>query len=188
MTRLPHLEPGELDDRQRELYDAITGGPRAGGPVPLTDDYGRLAGPFNAMLVAPAVGTALQRLGAAIRYETSLSARVRELAILAVAAHWDSGFERYAHEPVALAAGVTAEQLAAVRSGELPDGLDHTELAALRFVRALLDDGDADDSTYAAAVTAVGERTVVELTTLVGYYATLALQLRVFRVPTPEGD
>jgi hypothetical protein len=28
---------------------------------------------------------------------------------------------------------------------------------------------------------------VFELLTLVGYYATLALQLRVFRVPAPDG-
>lgn len=182
MSRLPHFRPGDLDDEQRALYDAITGGPRAGGPVPLTDGEGRLAGPFNAMLVAPASGSALQRLGAAIRYETSLSARARELAILAVAAHWDSEFERYAHEPVALSAGLTEAQLAAVRAGNLPDGLDDTELAVLRFVTALLRDGDADDETYAATVDVLGERTVVELTTLVGYYATLALQLRVFRV------
>ncbi|MBN6042205.1 carboxymuconolactone decarboxylase family protein [Amycolatopsis sp. 195334CR] len=182
MTRLPHLRPDDLDDDQRALYDAITGGPRAGGPVALTDTDGRLAGPFNAMLVAPAAGSALQRLGAAIRYETSLSARTRELSILAVASHWDSAFERHAHEPVALAAGLTEQQLAAVRAGTLPDGLDDTERAALRFVTALLRDGDADDETYAATVATLGERTVVELTTLVGYYATLALQLRVFRV------
>ncbi|MGC7096015.1 hypothetical protein ACPZ19_15185 [Amycolatopsis lurida] len=80
MTRLPHLRPDDLDDDQRALYDAITGGPRAGGPVALTDDAGRLAGPFNAMLVVPAAGSALQRLGAAIRYETLLSGHDRKSA------------------------------------------------------------------------------------------------------------
>jgi 4-carboxymuconolactone decarboxylase len=107
VTRLPHYRPSELDDAQRDLYDAITGGPRAAKPrpFPLTDAEGRLNGPFNAMLAAPPLGQALQRLGAAVRYETSLSARVREMAILAVAAHWDSAFERYAHEAV----GRTAE-------------------------------------------------------------------------------
>jgi 4-carboxymuconolactone decarboxylase len=31
----------------------------------------------------------------------------------------------------------------------------------------------------------LGEEGLVELSTLVGYYATLALQLRIFRVPAP---
>lgn len=120
MTRLPRLTPDELDLDQRPLYDAITGGPRAGGPqlFALTDTEGRLNGPFNAMLFAPGVGAALQELGSAIRYRTSLSGRIRELAILAVAAHWDSAFERYAHEPIGRAAGLTDAEIAAVGAGD----------------------------------------------------------------------
>ncbi|WP_372666062.1 carboxymuconolactone decarboxylase family protein [Amycolatopsis kentuckyensis] len=178
MTRLPRLTPAGLDDDQRALRDAIVAGPRAGGPFPLTDEAGALTGPFNAMLFSPPVGEALQRLGAAVRYETELTDRVRELAILAVAARWDCAFERYAHEPAARAAGITAAQLDGL------DGLDPEETAALRFVDALLD-GDVDDVTYAETVPTIGNRVAVELTTLVGYYATLALQLRVFRVTVP---
>ncbi|MFJ9782967.1 carboxymuconolactone decarboxylase family protein [Amycolatopsis sp. NPDC101161] len=184
MTRLPGLTPADLSDDQRALREAITGGPRAGGPFPLTDAAGVLTGPFNAMLFAPGVGQALQGLGAAVRYGTALGDRVRELAILAVAARWDCAFERYAHEPAARAAGVTDAQLAAVAARTVPDGLTDVEGAALRFVLALLD-GDADDVTYAETVPTIGNRVAVELTTLVGYYATLALQLRVFRVTVP---
>ncbi|HWO67555.1 MAG TPA: carboxymuconolactone decarboxylase family protein [Umezawaea sp.] len=186
MTRLPRLTPADLDPAQRELYDAITGGPRATGPrrVRITDDAGALNGPFNAMLYAPPVGQGLQGLGAAIRYETTLSDRVREMAILAVATHLDSGFERYAHEPIARAAGVTEEQLEALRRFTLPDLADDERLA-LTVVFALLRDGDLDDVTYTDAVSTIGDRMVFELTALVGYYATLALQLRVFRVTTP---
>ncbi|MCS7478455.1 carboxymuconolactone decarboxylase family protein [Umezawaea endophytica] len=186
MTRLPRSTPADLDPAQRELYDAITGGPRAAGPqpVPLTDDAGALNGPFNAMLVAPPVGQALQGLGAAIRYRTTLSDRVREMAILAVATRWDSEFERYAHEPVAKLAGVTEDQLDALRRSTVPD-LPDDERQALTVVFALLRDGDVDDATYAEAVSAIGARAVFELTALVGYYATLALQLRVFRVTAP---
>ncbi|WP_326950557.1 carboxymuconolactone decarboxylase family protein [Amycolatopsis sp. NBC_00348] len=190
MSRLPHLTPDDLDPEQRALYDEITGGPRAAGPqrFSLKDDEGRLAGPFNAMLVAPPAGQALQALGAAIRYETTLSDRVRELAILAVAARWASAFEQHAHEPHALAAGLTGAQVEAVRAGAIPDLADETERAALRFVSALLREEDVDDVTYAEVVPIIGNRMAVELTTLVGYYATLALQLRVFRVADPAGS
>ena len=50
--------------------------------------------PSGVSSLHPAIGDALQRLGAAIRYGTRMTARVRELAILAVAEHHDSAFER----------------------------------------------------------------------------------------------
>jgi 4-carboxymuconolactone decarboxylase len=190
MSRLPHLTPADLDPEQRALYNTITGGPRAAGPqrFSLVDDAGVLTGPFNAMLLAPPAGQALQGLGAAIRYETTLTDRVRELAILAVAARWDCAFERHAHEPHARAAGITEAQLDVLRGFELPDLADETERAALRLVFSMLREVDVDDVTYAETVPIIGNRMAVELTTLVGYYATLALQLRVFRVTDPGGS
>ncbi|PRY45004.1 carboxymuconolactone decarboxylase family protein [Umezawaea tangerina] len=188
MTRLPRPVPADLDADQRALYDTITGGPRARGPqrFRLTDDDGRLNGPFNAMLVAPPLGHALQGLGAAIRYETTLDVRVRELAILAVAGKWDSAFERHGHEPIARDAGVSEDQLAALRAFTMPSDLaDDAERCALDVVFALLREEDLDDAAYAEAVSTIGNRMVFELTALVGYYATLALQLRVFRVSPP---
>ncbi|MEV4287903.1 carboxymuconolactone decarboxylase family protein [Nonomuraea bangladeshensis] len=180
--RLPGLRPDELDEEQRQLYQAIAGGPRSRGPQPfaLADAEGRLRGPFNAMLLSPPVGGALQALGAAVRYGSVLPARVRELAILAVAAHWDSAFEREAHEAVGRACGLTEDELATLREGGLPEPDDPGERAALRAVAALTARGRLDDEEYAGAVAALGERGLFELTTLVGYYGTLALQLRVF--------
>ena len=88
MSRIPRLAPHELDAEQQRLYTAITAGDRARGRqfFPLTDREGRLEGPFNAMLLNPSIGDALQRLGAAIRYGGRLPTRCREIAILAVAA------------------------------------------------------------------------------------------------------
>src|SRR4051794_30937092 len=101
-ARLAKFRPGDLDHEQRQLYDAIAGGPRAQGPqlFQLVDDDGCLEGPFNALLLQPGLGQALQALGAAVRYETSPPDRAREVAILVVAHHWRSGFEWYAHEAV----------------------------------------------------------------------------------------
>ena len=187
--RLPHPTPEELDADQRALYDEIATGPRAAGPqlFELVDGEGRLNGPFGIMLHSPAVGGALQALGAAVRYRSVLPGRVRELAILAVAAHWDSAFERYAHIPLALGAGLTETEVGALLArGEVPFE-DAAERAALRIVRALLESSDLTDEEYAMGAGALGQQGLVELTTLVGYYATLALQLRVFRVGVP-GD
>jgi 4-carboxymuconolactone decarboxylase len=186
-TRLPKFEPSALDVEQRSLYDAIAGGRRAQGPqlFRLADAAGRLEGPFNAFLLQPRLGSALQALGASVRYDTGLDDRCREIAILVVAAHWRSDFEWHAHEAVGRAAGLGDAELAALREGR------HAELAGresvvARTAAALVTRGDLDDAEYGEAVSHLGPAGLFELLTLVGYYATLALQLRVFRVPAPE--
>jgi 4-carboxymuconolactone decarboxylase len=187
VSRLEPLPPERLDDAQRALYEAITGGPRAQGTqhFALTDGAGRLNGPFDGFLRSPAIGEALQGVGAAVRYRSHLTPRVRESAILLVSAHWDSAFERHAHEAVGRSIGLTDDELSALRDGAVPASADHGERGRLEVVQALLR-GDLTDAEWSRLAPAVGEQDVFELTALVGYYATLALQLRVFRVSADE--
>jgi 4-carboxymuconolactone decarboxylase len=186
--RLTKLQPHTLNAAQAELYAAMTGGPRGGGnqPFQLVDDAGALTGPFNAMLLEPAVGEALQALGAALRYRGSLPARARELAILIVAAHTECEFEQYAHEAAGRRAGLSEDDLATIRAGQAPDLADPAERALVDATWTLARTGDLTDEQYAAAEAELGQAGLFELTTLVGYYSTLALQLRVFRVETPR--
>ncbi|MDH6513955.1 4-carboxymuconolactone decarboxylase [Streptomyces sp. SAI-135] len=187
-ARIAGRLPGELDEQQAEVYRAITGGARATGPqaFPLTDEVGRLRDPFNAMLLSPPVGMAVQEMGAAVRYASLLTDRVREMATLVVAAHWNSTFEREAHEAVGRTCGLTDSELEALRAGELPALSDPAERAALRATLSLARTGLLDDREYYHAVAEWGERGLFELTALVGYYALLALQLRVFAGEGPE--
>lgn len=187
--RLTPLRPEQLDDEQRSVYEAITTGPRATGPVyfPLADAAGRLHGPFDAMLRSAPVGLALQQLGSALRYGADLPARLREIVILAVAAAEDSAFERYAHEAVGRAVGLSDRELEEIRDGVEVTSADPVETIALRAARMLASAGDLDDETFTSLLGAIGERQIFEFATVVGYYKLLALQLRVFRVPLPEG-
>ena len=178
-----------MNSDQLDLYRDILAGPRGQGPraVLLSSGAGGLAGPFNAMLYAPPVGHALQELGAAIRFRSQLAPRVRELAILVVAQVWDSGYVRASHEPIGREAGLTDPEIAALRAGADPGFADKQEQVAYSVVRALTgpdpQSADLDDEQYDTAVAVLGEQALVELSTLVGYYATLSLQLRIFRVP-----
>lgn len=162
----------------------MSGGPAA-GPRTVVDAEGRLLGPFNAMVHAsPEIGDALQHLGSAIRYRGTLPDRVRELAILTVAAGRGSEFEWFAHAGPGAAAGLTDDMLEAVARGdtgffEPADSLVHgavTELLA----------GDLREQTWQDGVELLGVRGMVDLVILVGYYGTLATILRAFRVPLPE--
>lgn len=184
MSRIRRLQPDELDEPQRALYAAIAGGPRAAAAstFPLVDEEGRLRGPFNAMLLSPDLGLAVQELGSAIRYRGALSHRSRELAILVVAAHWQSRFELDAHSRIGAAAGLTLAELDAVTTGAPLDLADAEEAAVLAATHTLVRNHDLSDAAYEAATSVLGPEKLFELTTLVGYYALLALQLRVFDV------
>jgi 4-carboxymuconolactone decarboxylase len=186
--RLAVLSSDEMTAEQLDLYREILAGPRGQGPraVALSSGAGGLAGPFNAMLYAPPVGHALQELGAAIRFRTELAPRIREMAILVVAQAWDSGYERISHEPIGREAGLTEPEIEALRDGADPGFTDKQEQVAYSVARALTGPAaDLDDQEYDTAVAVLGEQALVELSALVGYYATLALQMRIFRVPAP---
>jgi alkylhydroperoxidase family enzyme len=186
--RLDLIAPADLDDAQRTLYEAITGGPRASqaGTVPIVDETARLLGPFAVMLLTPEVGNAMQQVGAKIRFSTALTARERELAILAVAGVLRSDFERLSHGPAALRAGLTRAQVNAVLSGQVPEGLTGDEAHIGRLAQVMAAERNLADEDYAAGVAALGKERLAELTWLVGYYSALALALAVFRPFTPE--
>lgn len=178
--RQPSLVPGQLTEAQQLLYERIIGGPRSGSSFALTDSDGALLGPFGGFLLSPAIGGALEQLGAAIRYRSNLPPRVRELAILVVATHHASAFERHAHEAAGRAAGLLEDEISSLADGRTPSLKDPVERAAVRFTRALID-GDVDDSTWDQSVPLLSLGSIYELIVLVGYYSTLALQMRVLR-------
>ncbi|MCF6377861.1 carboxymuconolactone decarboxylase family protein [Nocardioides KLBMP 9356] len=186
--RLPDLAPEDLDPEQRALYDAIVGGPRGTGTqhFPLTTRGGALTGPFGVMVHGPALGRPLQELGSALRYATGLSDRLREIAILTVAGATRSEFERYAHERVGRAAGLSDDELAALADGSFTS-LSHAEQTAYDFCRRLLDGRPRlGNEEYADLVAVLGTTTITELTVLVGYYRTLSDLMAVYDVGAPE--
>lgn len=183
--RLAGITPADMSTDQRAVYDLILTTPRGPSIEPETD--GSLPGPFNAMLLSPAVGRALQGLGSSLRYESTLPDLVRELVILLVAGRANSTYEQYSHEPLARLAGADEETLAELRSGNVPTDVSEEAEAALAVADSLLGWG-LDDEGYAAAVASVGEARLFELNTLVGYYQLLARQLFLFGVEAPEPE
>ncbi|GAA1143101.1 carboxymuconolactone decarboxylase family protein [Nocardioides aquiterrae] len=188
-ARLHSLKPGELDADQQALYDSIAGGDRAKGTqhFPLRAPDGSLNGPFGVMLHAPGVSTSLQELGATIRYRTSLTARVREIAILMVARAVQSDFEWWAHERVARAVGLTDVELQALAASQFTSA-DPAEQAAADLCAGLLSGKPFEDAAYAELVARLGVTAIIEVTTLVGYYRTLADLMRTFDVGVPDTE
>jgi len=182
--RVPDVDPAQMDDSQRELYEYYTTGPRASAdsPFSLVGADGRLQGPPAVWILSPVFGHALQKIGGAVRFGSRLPERAREIAILLVGHHHRSGFELYAHTRAGAAAGLTENDLTALADGKEPDGLSDVEGFVFRTTRQILERGALDDDGFRAAAGVLGEAGLLELVTIVGYYNMVAWQLAVFDV------
>ncbi|MRG70769.1 carboxymuconolactone decarboxylase family protein [Alphaproteobacteria bacterium HT1-32] len=188
MSRILPPLPEEMSAEQRAMYDDIVNGPRSQGRrSPFIDDEGRLQGPFGMWNVAPNVGDAVQNVGVAVRYNTSLNDRLREIGILAVGAAFQANYEWYAHAPLAVKAGVAEAQLATLKAGDMPDGLGEDEQLAVQLARELVFDRTASEATMTAVIACLGEPATVELVVLIGYYSLLCMTLNAFDVEVPAG-
>jgi 4-carboxymuconolactone decarboxylase len=184
-VRLDAITADSMTPEQLALYEAIVGEGRS--PRVVLDERGVVQGPFTAMLNNPRVGHAVQALGGALRFTGMLPDRARELVILTVACAWRSEFEWWSHVRIGGGVGLSDAEIAAVLTGAPIALTDPIEAATLEVARALVLRGDLDDDEYSEAIRVLGPAQVVEITALVGYYALIALQLRVFRVSVPDG-
>ena len=113
-----------------------------------------------------------------------LTPRLSELAILVTAKHWNAEFEWYVHEREARAAGVADETIAAIAAGRQP-ALEGDAALVYAFASTFYTNQRRLRRAVRRAVERFGERTVVELTSILGYYSLLAIVLKVFRVRAP---
>ena len=174
--RLPPLAPERMTPRQREVAEAIAGGPRGG-----------LRGPFQAWLRSPEVADRFQRVGEYVRFNSSIPPALNELAILVTAREWTAQFEWYAHNALAMKAGLPPAIAEAVARGERPAGMDADQRVVYDFSTELHRDKSVSDAAYAAVVERFGEQGAVDLIAACGYYVAVAMTLNVSRVPLPEG-
>ena len=174
--RLPPIPPERMTPRQREVAEAIAGGPRGG-----------LRGPFQAWLRSPEVADRFQRVGEYVRFQSSIPAALNELAILVTAREWTAQFEWHAHRELAMKAGLPPAIADAVARGERPEGMDADQRAVHDFAAELHRERSVSDATYAAVAERFGERGVVDLVAACGYYVAVAMTLNVARVPLPDG-
>jgi hypothetical protein len=182
--RVDEIDPADMTDDQRSLYDQFTTGRRVapGSPFSLVGADGRLQGPPAVWVLSPRFGLALQHVGGAVRFDSRLPVRACEIAILLVAHHNHSAFELYAHGLAGAAAGLTGADLAALADGGSPAELSDVEGAVLRVTRRVLDHGTLTDDEFSAATAVLGEDGLFELVTIVGWYTMVAWQLAVFDV------
>ena len=176
VDRLPPLERAAMNEAQRNAADELAAGPRGG-----------VKGPFIALLRSPQLMDRLQKVGEYLRFASSLEPRISEFVMCVVSRQWTQQFEWAVHVPLALTAGIQNETLESLADGRRPIGMAPDEALAYDFCAELERNHGVCDATYRAAVDHFGERGLMDLLGLVGYFTTVSMVMNVAHTPPPPG-
>lgn len=173
--RLAKLSYEQLSDAQKVAWDAVVSGPRK-----------KMHGPFFIWLHSAELLSRGEKLGLYARFHSSLPPRLSELCILIMASHWKCAGEWVDHEPIARSQGVDAQALDALRRGQPAKFSQADEVAIYELAQELLNRREVSDATYDKAKAALGERGVLDVVAVLGYYSLIAMSMKTF-AQMPEG-
>jgi 4-carboxymuconolactone decarboxylase len=175
--RLKLLSPGEMSPDQKSTYDESIASKR-GKPPP----------PMMAWLNSPEMAKHATRLGAFLRFDTLFPAKLSEIAILVTARHWTSHYEWYAHKRLALNGGMDPKIIDDIRDRRTPKFDDPKGQMIYEVAKSLHEGHGLSKGLYEDAVKVLGERGLVEIIGLCGYYTMVSMTLNTFEFELPDGQ
>ncbi len=166
MARLLYVDPKAASPLVREALDALP-------PLNI----------FRMLAHADSAFVPYLRLGGALLAQLELDPKLRELAILLVAARTGAEYEWIQHVGIARALSIDDEQISAVQRGELEAAcLDPDARVLLRFTSEVLAGSSAEDETFTALVERFPPRQIVELLLVIGTYHMLARMMTTLEI------
>jgi len=175
--RLKLLSPGEMDENQKQTYEESIAGKRGAPPAPMM-----------AWLNSPEVARHATRLGAVLRFDTIFPAKLSEIAILVTARHWTAHYEWWAHKRLALKGGMDPAIIDDIRDRRTPKFDDPKGQMIYDVSKSLHEGHGLARSLYDEAVKVLGERGLVEIIGLCGYYTLVSMTLNTFEFDLPDGE
>jgi len=174
MPRLDVPSEDSMTPEQKAALAEVISGPR-----------GRMPSPMIAWLQNPALASSAQKLGEVLRFNTTLEPSLVELAILICARHGTSHQAWTSHKRHALTAGLSRDIIAAIASRSSPTVCSDRERLVFDVSTTLLAHHRIPNALYLRGVDTFGERGMVELVAVLGYYSLVGLTLNAFELGLP---
>ena len=184
-ARLPILAREDLDEDGQRAFDTIVN--------PDSRYASGLRGPVAMWVYSPTMAEHIFPASSYLRFGTDKDQRLTELAIISTAREVNSQYEWTAHEPAARTAGLQDEIIEIVKQrGSLEGlsavpGLGDREATIIRFAREVVSGEKLSSETFARALELFGEKGVMNLTGLIGYYNFVNITLKTFDVQLAPG-
>jgi 4-carboxymuconolactone decarboxylase len=176
-ARFAPLTAEQLNPEQKAWADSITAPPR----------NAKFANPpYRAYIRSPELAKRLSALSDYLRWNTSLPPRLSEMAILITAREWSAQYEWFAHYPLALKGGLDQKIAAAISDGKRPDGMKADETALYDLALQLYRDKRVTNEAYKAARDQFGERGIMDIIGIIGYYDLVSMTLITMEAAPPN--
>jgi 4-carboxymuconolactone decarboxylase len=175
--RLAKLSYEQLTPEQKAIWDEVVAGPRK-----------KMHGPFFIWLHSPELLSRGEKLGLYARFQSSLPQRLSELCILMMASYWTAAGEWIDHEPIARSQGLDPEALDNLRKGVPAQFKQADEAATYELAQELLQRHEVSDAVYNRARAILGERGVLDVVAVLGYYSLIAMSMKAFAMKPAGGE
>lgn len=179
---VPPVEQLTPEQRQRQEELAVGLRSEVGASLPPGT-----TGPRGLLVLHPKLFDAWGAFSTVASGGTSFEPRLKELAIITTARAWDSPYEWYAHEALALSRGVSAAAVEAIRNGKKPKFERDDERIVYAYTHEVHTLHRVSDATYKQAWDLLGTQQLLELTVLIGHYTNVAITSNAHRMALPPG-
>ena len=177
MARTPTVTRDQVPEKYREAFDhevAISQSAMENGPG-------------SVMINSPEMRKRANDLVFYFRQESELPQKIQEMAMILTARHMDCQYIWYAHAARARHEGISNEFVDALRDKKPLPKLPQDEQLVVDYATELFSTNRVRAGTFQAALDHFGAQLLTELTTMMGYYSMLALNVNAFEVDRPEG-
>ena len=183
MTQLPPrilpLPKSEWTEEARDVF-AFWGEPDA-------REKGSAANLTMVQANHPKLAMAYNTFGKHLLLNSSLPARPRELVVLCVSWHLKAEYEWHYHVGYAVKAGITLDEIAAIKEGPQATNWNEKDRAVLLMVDELLKNNAVSGETWDLASQHYNTHQIMDLVFTIGNYVMLSWALAAFGVQLEDG-
>jgi len=172
-VRILEIPEDKLTAEQKKVFDDLVAA------------RGKLLTPYKVWIHSPEVAAAMETIGTFLNKNGSLTEREVELTIVIVATHWQGAYVQAAHVKICLKLGYPQAAMDAIRAGGTPDLPDAREKAVYDLCQIAMAPGGGSDEVYERAEKLLGRDGLAEVLALLGYYSSVAMAMKLHRVPLP---
>jgi 4-carboxymuconolactone decarboxylase len=173
-VRIKDIPENELTAEQAKVIKDLVAG------------RGRLLTPYRIWIHSPRLAAALETIGTFLNKKSSLSEREVELVICIIANHWKGEYVWTVHVRACVKLGFPQGVFDAISAGQDPVLDNERERTIYDLAKIAMQPGAGSDEVFARAERVLGRNGIAEVVALLGYYSSVAMGVKLHRVPVPS--